>query len=116
MPITTGSIKGEESSTTTFKVRTVTINQNSSNMQQEILTIGDPQTSNALARVVAAPPVFTEFGLLVRIASGPSSASELLTQISGNSTVMQGTSPGIIGGNSTVAPLAGSTWATRPIQ
>jgi hypothetical protein len=116
MPITTGSIKGEESSTTTFKVRTVTINQNSSNMQQEILTIGDPQTSNALARVTAAAPVSTEFGLLVRVVSGPSSAADNPVQISGNSTVLQGTNPWTIAGNSTVSPLAGSTWATRPIQ
>src|SRR4051812_35698158 len=109
MPITTGSIKGEESSTTTFKVRTVTINQNSSNMQQEILTIGDPQTSNALARVVAAPPVSTEFGLLVRIASGPSSASDLLTQVSGNSTVFQG-------GSWTVRATLSSTNTDNPVR
>lgn len=36
--------------------------------------------------------------------------------ISGNSTVFQGTSPWVVSGASTVAPLAGSTWNTRPIQ
>lgn len=109
MPITTGSIKGEESSTTTFKVRTVTINQNSSNMQQEILTIGDPQTSNALARVVAAPPVSTEFGVIVRIASGPSSAADLPVQISGNSTAFQG-------GSWTVRANLSSTNTDNPVR
>lgn len=39
-----------------------------------------------------------------------------IVTIAGNSTVLQGTSPWIIAGNSTVSPLAGSTWATRPIQ
>jgi hypothetical protein len=33
--------------------------------------------------------------------------------IKGNSTVHQGTSPWVIGGNSTVAPLAGSAWVVR---
>lgn len=102
MPITYGNVGGAEPSTLTFRVGTVSITRGSTTEQQEILVLGDPQTSNAIARVTAAAPVSTEFGLLVRIASGPSSASDLLTQISGNSTVFQGTSPWVISGNSTV--------------
>jgi hypothetical protein len=102
-----GSIKGEESATITFKVRTVTINQNSTNMQQEILTIGEPLTSNAVARVLAAPPVSTEFGAAVRIVSGPSSAADLA--VSGNSTVFQG-------GSWTVRSNLSSTSADNPVS
>jgi hypothetical protein len=208
-PITFGAIGLAEPSTITKTVASVVIARNSTNDHQEILTLGDPQSSLGLARVLAAPPDSTEMGLAVRIVSGPSSltsflvrpafsstaadnpvsipagvlqanppwsfsldniassagtfgnpgdpvntslkvtavagslrvtqssAADLLTLISGNSTVVQGTSPWIVGGNSTsrlnigstaadnavlvsgnstVAPLAGSTWNVRPVQ
>lgn len=108
MAITYTNIGGAEPSTLTFRVGTVQIARGSTNEQQEILVVGDPQTSNAMARVVAAAPLSTEFGLVVRIASGPSSAADLPVQISGNSTVMQGTSPWVIAGNSTVVILSGT--------
>ena len=66
MAITYGNIAGQEPSTVTFKVGTVTIARGSTNEHQEILVIGDPQTSNAMARVLDAPPGSTEFGMVVR--------------------------------------------------
>lgn len=68
MAIVFGNIAGQEPSTVTFRVGTVTIARGSTNEQQEILVVGDPQTSNALARVVAAEPASTEFGLITRMA------------------------------------------------
>jgi hypothetical protein len=94
-------ISGAEPSTVTFKLRTVSMTVNSSKQHSEILALGDPDSSIAIAAVIATAPASTAWGLVTR-PIGP------LT-IQGNSTV-------IIQGNSTVAPLAGSTWATRPIQ
>lgn len=99
MPITYGNVGGAEPSTITFRVGTVVIPRGSTNEQQEILVIGDPQSSIAIARVVAAPPASTEYGLIVRVASGPSSGGDFV--VSGNSTVFQGTSPWVVSPNST---------------
>src|SRR3990167_9128036 len=119
MAITYGNVGGAEPSTVTFRAATTEIARGSTNEQQEILVIGDPETSNAQAAVVAAAPAGDPFALAVRIAGGPSSAVDLLMRpvfsststdnpvsISGNSTVVQGTSPWIIGGNSTVVVSA----------
>lgn len=70
-------IKGEESSTTTFKAATVTQTRNSSVMHQELISLADAESSLGIARVLAAEPVSTEFGLGVRIISGPSSGADL---------------------------------------
>jgi len=179
---TFGSIQGAEPSTVTFELRTVKINQNSTLMHQEIMSLGDPDTSNAIAAVLNTSPASTAWGLAVRpvgtltvsvanslidennystasgggqmemgltfsgaigsVANAQSAAIALdvkrsqhivirdaglnarganvnaanALQVDGQSTCIQGTSPWIIAGNSTVAPLAGSTWATRPIQ
>lgn len=113
MAITYSNIAGAEPSTVTFRAATVVIPRGSTNEQQEIVVLGDPQSSLGVARVINAPALSTEYGLTVRIVSGPSSAADLPVQISGNSTVIQGTSPWIIGGNSTVAPLAGSVWSIQ---
>lgn len=113
MPITFGNVGLAEPSTITKVVASVVIARGSTSEHQEILVIGDPQSSLGLARVIATAPTSTEFGQVVRIASGPSSAADLQVQIAGNSTVLQGTSPWIIGGNSTVAPLAGSLWTIQ---
>jgi hypothetical protein len=77
MAITYSGIDIAEPSTRTANIAAVTITRNSTNQQQELLTIADPQTSNALARVVAAAPASTEFGMVVRIAGGPSSVVDL---------------------------------------
>ena len=56
----------QEPSTITARVGTVEISRGSTNEQQEILVLGDVQTSNAIARVLAADPSSTEFALAVR--------------------------------------------------
>lgn len=86
MPITFGNIAGEESATVTFRVATVAIGRGSTTEQQEILVLGDPQSSLGLARVLAAPPASTEYGLGVRIISGPSSAGDLVFRPAFSST------------------------------
>jgi hypothetical protein len=63
---TFGSIDGEESATVTFQVATITIDRNSTLQEQEILCLGDPDTSNAIAAVVATAPGSTAWGLVTR--------------------------------------------------
>jgi hypothetical protein len=98
-------ISGQEPSTVSFKLATVTQTRNSSAMHQEILTIGDPDSSLGLAAVLAAAPASTAWGLVVRPVG--------VVPTSGDSTVIQGTSPWVTSGASTVAPLAGSAWVVR---
>jgi hypothetical protein len=64
---TFGSIDGEESATVTFQVATITIDRNSTLQEQEILCLGDPDTSNAIAAVVATAPGSTAWGLVTRV-------------------------------------------------
>ncbi len=59
-------IAGQEPSTISFKVRTVTQNQNSTVMHQEVLTIGGSESTLALAAVVDTTPGSTAWGLAVR--------------------------------------------------
>lgn len=66
MAIQHGNIAIEESATVTARVATVTIPRGSTNEQQEILTLGDPESSLGLARVVAAAPDSTHYGVVVR--------------------------------------------------
>jgi len=97
-------ISGAEPSTVTFKLATVTQTRNSSAMHQEIMALGDPDTSNALAAVLNAQPASTAWGLVTRdVSTGP----YVISSIQGITTIQ---------GNSTVAPLAGSTWNVRPLQ
>lgn len=90
---TFSNIDGQEPSTVTFKLATVTQTRNSTLMHQEIMSLGDPDTSNAIAAVLNSAPASTAWALATRPV--------------GTLTIQ---------GNSTVAPLAGSTWATRPLQ
>lgn len=94
-------IGGAEPSTLTFKVATVSQTINSSVMHKEVLVLGDPDTSNAIAAVLASAPASTAWGIVTR-PLGPVS-------IQGNSTVFQGTSPWTIAGNSTVVILSGNS-------
>ena len=71
-----GNIDGEESATVTFRVAAVSIDRGSTSELQEILVVGDPDTSNAIARVTQAAPASTNAGLNVRILSGPSSVAD----------------------------------------
>lgn len=137
-------ISGAEPSTVTFKAATVTQTRNSSAMHQEIISIGDPESSLGLVAVLGAAPASTTFGMVVRRVGDSTSI------IHGDSTVFQGSSLWqvqisngnssvtitsiaagagrlnigstaadnlvLVSGNSTVAPLAGSTWNTRTLQ
>lgn len=88
-----------EPSTLTAKIATVTQTRNSSVMHQEILSIGDPDSSLAIAAVLASNPASTAWGVVVR-GAGPFATT-------GDSTVFQGTSPWTIAGNSTVVLAQG---------
>ena len=101
MAITYGNVAGQEPSTVTFRAATVQIARGSTTENQEIMVVGDPLSSVGMARVLAAPPASTEYGLAVRVVGGPSSAVDLPVFISGNSTVIQGTNPWVVSPNST---------------
>jgi hypothetical protein len=67
-----GSIKGHESTyaANNFKARTITQNQNSTVMHQEIISIGGTQSTLAVAAVVDSTPASTEYGMVVRPTGG----------------------------------------------
>lgn len=79
-------IAGAEPSTVTFELRTVTFTQNSSKMHSEVLVLGDPDSTIALAAVLNAVPASTAWGLVVR------KVGDSTTFIKGDSTVFQGSS------------------------
>jgi len=56
----------QEPSTITGRVATVSISRGSTTEQQEILVLGDPETSNAIARIQNTAPASTDWGLVVR--------------------------------------------------
>jgi len=104
MPITHGDIGGAEPSTITFKVDTVTLSQNSTTVHREVLVVGDPQSSQGYATVLASAPTSTEFGLTVRQVGFSTIVSVANTvAIQGNSTVF------IAGPTSTAAPATSDT-------
>lgn len=106
MSPTFSRIGGAEPSTVTFKLATVTQTRNSSAMHQELMVISDPDSSLANAAVLNAVPASTAWGLVVRPVAGTISSVGGVVTIAGNSTVVQGTSPWTIAGNSTVDSLA----------
>lgn len=56
----------QEPSTITNRVAAVTISRGSTAEQQEIMVLGDAESSNGLARILNVPPVSTDWGLVVR--------------------------------------------------
>jgi hypothetical protein len=92
-------IGGSEPSTLTFKAATVTQTRNSSVMHQELISLADPDSSLAVAAVLAGNPASTAWGLVVR-GAGPFATT-------GDSTCVQGTNPWTIAGNSTIVIAAG---------
>ena len=60
------NIDGEESATVTFRVGSVQVARGTTNEEQEIICLGDPDSSNALAAVLGAAPASTAWGLVVR--------------------------------------------------
>lgn len=108
---TYSNIGVEESSTETAAVASVVIDRGSTTEHQEIVSIGDPNTSNAQAAVLAANPASTAWGVVVRplpssITGSVSQASTTwAVQLSQYSTTAQVSSVGGI----VVARLQGST-------
>lgn len=103
-------IAGAEPSTVTFKAATVTQTRNSTVMHQEIISLGDPNSSAAIAECSSVVPSSTQVGLVTKEAGGFLSSLGGIVAIQGNSTVLQGTNPWV------VSPAAGSTWTVRALQ
>ena len=76
-----GSISLQEPGSPTKALRTVTQTVNSSVVHQEVMTIGGAGSTLQIAAVVASAPASTEFGLGVRIISGPSSAADAVFRV-----------------------------------
>ena len=112
---TFSNIDGEESATVTFTVGAVSLTRNSSGELQEILCIGDPEVASSLglARVVNAAPASTMAGMVVRIASGPSSVADfsvraVLPSTAGDNPVTFTSTHSVQAKNSTIGDLLAS--------
>lgn len=110
MAITFSNIGLAEPSTITNRAAAVTIARGSTNEQQEILVLGDPESSLALARVLNTTPASTEWALAVREVGTDSTTVTIST---GSLRVYQSTAADLL---ATVSPAAGSTWAVRALQ
>jgi hypothetical protein len=113
----------QEPSTITKVVAAVTIARGSTTEHQEIMVLGDVSSSNAIARVLAATPASTEFGLAVRVIEQPStvvtvstgsvrvhqsSAADLNVTVAGYSTTVNVSA---VAGNVAVRP-SDTNWAS----
>lgn len=76
-----GTIGLAEPSTITKSLRTVTNTVNSSVVHQEVMTIGGAGSSLQLASVLATAPTSTEYGVGVRLISGPSTAADAVIRV-----------------------------------
>lgn len=72
---TYGNIGLAEPSTITKSLATVSLTRNSSTVHQEIMTIGDAESSLGVASVVDSAPPSTEFGLVTRSLCYPGSSA-----------------------------------------
>jgi hypothetical protein len=63
-------------STITKRLDAITLNINSTDVIREVMVIGDPESSVAIARASSVAPKSTDVGLNVRIISGPSTATD----------------------------------------
>lgn len=124
MAITHTNIAIEESATVTARVASVQIARGSTNEQQEILVLGDPESSLGVARVLDTAPASTHFAVAVRLASGPSSVADCAiravlpsSQADNRATVYQSTAADLnvtVAGYSTIATV--STGSVRVHQ
>lgn len=109
----------EESSTLTGKVATIVIQRGSSNEHQEILCVGDPNTSNAIAVVGNSAPAGNAFGLGVRLVGGPSSAVDVTIRALLSSTNTDNPVRAILSSTNTDNPvraILSSTSSDNPFQ
>lgn len=74
-------------STITMSLRTVTHDLGGSTLHSEVMALGDPDSSNAVAAVTNAAPNSTRFGLNVRIVGGPSTVTDFAVRALLPSTV-----------------------------
>lgn len=86
MPVL-GSVGVDEPTTIDLRVETVTIDEGGTLVRREVICVGDPDTSNAMAATTNAQPASTSWGVVIR-------------QV----------------GDSTITPVAGSTFNVRPLQ
>jgi hypothetical protein len=96
----------EESSTLTGKVATVVIQRGSSNEHQEILCLGDPTSSLAVAAVTSSAPAGNAFGLGVRLVGGPSSAVDVTIRALLSSTNTDNPVRAVLSSTSTDNPIS----------
>jgi hypothetical protein len=109
-------------STITMKVATITLDRNSTTQHQELLTLADPETTNALARVSTGVPS-THAGLIVRslnyqssqgdnkVTAYQSTATDFLVTASQGGTWNIGTVTTVTGATVTLASSANSVLA-----
>jgi hypothetical protein len=71
------NVPGMNPSTVDFRLATIQIARGSTNELQEIVCLGDPNSSLGVAQILAAAPTSTAHGLVVRIAGGASTATDL---------------------------------------
>jgi hypothetical protein len=99
-------IGGAEPSTITFKAATVTQTRNSSVMHQEIISIGDPDSSLGIAEVVNSDPPSTCWGLVVRQIGYSTIVSVAALPANSSQVEVRALPTGVL---STATPAAGST-------
>lgn len=126
------TIGGQEPSTISFSLDVVQIARNGSNVVREIQVIGDPDSSNGNAAVLAAVPASTAWGLVTRPvwsstgADNPVSVSNLSTIVSvanqvrvSNSTATDFLTRPVFSSTNTDNPVRAvlsSTQADNPVQ
>ena len=80
-------------STITMRVATITLTRNSTVTHQEILTVGDPDSTNGLAAVLSSSPASSAWGLVTRVADAvtvrSSAANALITAYQSSAADLQ---------------------------
>ena len=109
-----------EPSTITKSLAGVLVQRNGSNTYQEVMVLGSPNstTALALAEIQATAPASTTMGLVVRVASGPSSAADLLVRPVFSSTNTDNPVRAILSSTNTDNPvraILSSTSADNPV-
>jgi hypothetical protein len=98
----------QEPSTITARVATVTIQRGSTLEHQEILVLGDPTSSNAVAAVTNAAPSTSVYGLAVRQVDAVQSAQSGTWTVRANLSSTAADNPVTVLGSVAVAPVIGT--------
>jgi hypothetical protein len=102
------NIAGQEPSTVTFRAATVQFSRGTTAEQQEIVCLGDPDTSNAIVAIRQATPASTAWGLVVRPLFSSTGADNPVS-VSNWSSVVSVANTVTIAGNSTVVIASGNS-------